>query len=111
VIIYKSDKRQGGYDMRKTFAQLKRDLQVGVKVKTLYNYCKPEKEGEVRTVGKQQTNAICFDLGEGRLSYLWWPEKASQNVEYEDNVFKVFDAPAKWNNNTRTLAFAYEIIA
>lgn len=88
----------------KSFAQLKKDLKVGVKVKTISNIVKPEKNGEIRPIGKVQTNAICFETSEGRLSYLWWP-KASE-IEYVGNVFKVYDN----YNGQRTLVFTYEIL-
>lgn len=92
----------------KSFAQLKKDLKVGVKIKTIQNSYKPEKNGEIRVVGKVQTNAIAFTTTEGKLSYLWWP-KASE-VEYEGNVFKIYSEPHQYNNHTRTLEFIYEVI-
>jgi hypothetical protein len=95
--------------MVKTFAQLKRDLQVGVKVKTIFNACKLERNGEVRSVAKKQTNAIAFLTSEGKESFLWWPKTASL-VEYEDNTFKLYVEPNQWNDNQRTLVFVYEIL-
>lgn len=95
--------------MLKTFAQLKRDLQVGVKVKTLVNNCKPEMEGQVRPVGKVQTNAIAFVRDDEKLSWLWWPDTA-KNIEYDNNIFSVYEKPNKYNNQQRTLLFTYEIL-
>lgn len=92
----------------KSFSQLKKDLQTGVKVKTIFNYCKPENNGQIRAIGKVQTNAIAFLKDDSKLSWLWWG-KAS-NYEYEDNVFKVYDEPNAYNNFTRNLLFVYEII-
>lgn len=96
----------------KTFAQLKRDIKEGSLIKTILNNIKPEKNGEIRKVGKVQSNAIAFEIpkeqqktniwGEVQiLSWLWWG-KASQ-YEYQDNIFKVFD-------NNKNLCFVYEIM-
>lgn len=94
----------------KTFAQLKRDLKVGTIVKTVLNNCKPEMTGEIRKIQVVQSNAIAFERKEdsSRPSWLWWP-KASE-IEYDGDTFKVYAAPASWNNNTRTLEFIYQII-
>jgi hypothetical protein len=88
--------------MKKTFAQLKRDLQIGVKVKTLYNYCKPERIGEIRPISQVQTNAIAFKKDDGRDSWLWW-EKTSQ-YDYNDNIVNCY-------NKAGELEFTYEILA
>lgn len=93
----------------KTFAQLKRDIKEGSKIKTVLNNIKPEKNGEIRKVGKVQSNAIAFEIepklniwGQTvNLSWLWWG-KASQ-YEYENNIFKVFD-------ENKNLCFIYEIM-
>lgn len=98
VILY----LQGEKIMKKTFAQLKRDLQIGVKVKTLYNYCKPERIGEIRPISQVQTNAIAFKKEDGRDSWLWW-EKASQ-YDYNDNIVNCY-------NKAGELEFTYEILA
>lgn len=92
----------------KTFSQLKKDLQLGVKVKTILNNCKPEMNGQVREIGKVQTNAIAFLRADNQLSWLWWG-KAS-DYEYEGNIFKVYDEPRAYNNFTRNLLFVYEIV-
>ena len=87
---------------KKSFAQLKRDLQVGVLVKTIHNYCKPEKDGEVRKIAKVQTNAIAFETANpDKPSWIWWKE---HKVEYTDKVFKVY------SKKTDELFFEYEII-
>lgn len=85
----------------KTFAQLKRDIKEGSLIKTILNNIKPEKNGEIRKIGKVQSNAIAFETIKGKLSWLWWG-KASQ-YEYEGNIFKVFD-------NNKNLCFVYEIM-
>ena len=94
----------------KSLAQLKKDLQVGVNVRTIRNNCKPEKNNQVRKIARVQTNAIIFEdnTHKSGTSYLWWPKAAF--VEYEGNIFKIFDEPNKYNNHTRTLLFEYEIL-
>lgn len=97
--------------MKKTFAQLKRDIEdKNISIKTLYNYCKEDKIGQVRTILKTQTNAIVFNdnTTSSGESWLWWP-KASL-IEYEDNIFKIYNEPCRYNNFTKTLAFTYEFI-
>lgn len=99
----------------KTFAQLKRDLVKGTTIKTIYNHFKPERNGEIRKIGKVQKNAIAFEIPQEQqvksiwgeiqtLSWLWWT-KAS-NYEYEENIFKVYDEV----NGKKELSFIYEII-
>lgn len=101
----------------KTFSQLKKDLQAGTQVKTLLNNIRPEKNGQVRRIGKVQTNAIAFEIPENEqktnlwgetqtLSWLWW-DKAS-NYEYDGNTFKVYHTDKR--TNERVLDFIYEII-
>lgn len=101
----------------KTFAQLKKDIKVGTTIKTICNNIKPERNGQVRKVGKVQTNAIAFEIPECEqkrnlwgelqtLSWLWW-DKAS-NYEYDNNIFKVYHTDTK--TNERVLDFIYEII-
>lgn len=99
----------------KTFAQLKRDIKEGTTIKTILNNYKPDKNGQIRKVGKVQSNAIAFEIpkedqkpdlrGEIQtLSWLWWG-KANQ-YEYENNVFKIYDEI----RGERVLSFIYEII-
>jgi len=92
----------------KTFAQLKRDIQEGITIKTVTNNCKPEMSGQVRKVGKVQSNAIAFLRDDGKLSWIWWPK--ANCVEYEENTFKIYDEPREYNNFTRELLFVYEIV-
>ena len=90
--------------MKKSFAQLKRDLQVNIKVKTIQNIFKQEFINEIRTISKVQSNAIAFKCirnGKETNSWLWW-QKAS-NYEYTDNTFKIFD-------DNKNLVFEYEIL-
>ena len=82
--------------MRKTFAQLKRDLQLGVKIKMIKREVNGKEEKaniEEREVSKVQSNAIAFKtlLPDGSIgnSWLYFP-KASQ-VEYIGNTFTFND--------------------
>lgn len=101
----------------KTFTQLKKDIKAGVTIKTILNIIRPEKNGQVRKVGKVQTNAIAFEIPKEEqkrdifgniqtLSWLWW-DKAS-NYEYNGNIFKVYHTDKR--TNERILDFIYEII-
>jgi len=95
----------------KTFSQLKRDLQKGVKIRTILNNLKPEFNGEIRTIKTVQTNAVSFECvrnGRETESWLWWGKAA--NYEYEGNIFKVYDNPMEHNNFKRELLFEYEIM-
>lgn len=82
--------------MRKTFAQLKRDLQLGVKVKMIKREVNG-KEGKANTEEREisivQSNAVAFKtlLNDGTFgnSWLYFP-KASQ-VEYIGNTFTFDD--------------------
>lgn len=97
--------------MKKTFAQLKRDLKVGKKLKTIYNAGWQAYVGSIREISKVQTNAFCLNtlFEEGyKDSYVWYPEKASL-VEYEDNRFRFYAQP-KWMNNERVLTLEYEFV-
>ena len=78
--------------MRKTFAQLKRDLKEGVKVKMIKREVNGKEEKaitEEREISIVQTNAVAFKtlLHDGTVgnSWLYFP-KASQ-VEYIGNTF------------------------
>lgn len=88
--------------MKKTFNQLKKDLQVGVMVKTIANNIKPEMNGQVRAIGKVQSNAIAFLREDNKLSWLWWG-KASE-YEYEDDTFKVY------SQDHSEIYFIYQIV-
>lgn len=99
----------------KTFAQLKKDMKEGTKVKTIYNAYKPERNGQVRTIGKVQTNAIAFCVPEEeqqpnifgevqKLSWLWW--KKANNYEYEGDTVKIYDE----YKGERVLSFIYKIL-
>ncbi|MDD3085423.1 MAG: hypothetical protein PHU32_06065 [Candidatus ainarchaeum sp.] len=75
--------------MKKTFAQLKRDLKVGVKVKQIKNEIWGTINDEIREISKVQTNAVAFRTNKnGKIidSWLWLPESASE-VDYQDDVF------------------------
>lgn len=87
----------------KSFAQLQRDMHLGVKVKTITNNCKPENNGEVREISKVQTNAIAFRRADGKDSWMWW-DKKHNTFEYDNNILKVF-----WKHDN-SLAFVYEIL-
>jgi hypothetical protein len=99
----------------KTFSQLKRDMHEGVRVKTVLNNYKPERNGQIRKIAKVQTNAICFEIPQEEqhrdifgnlqvLSYFWW-DKAS-NYEYDGDTVKVFCSA----NGQKELAFIYQIM-
>ena len=82
--------------MKKTLAQLKRDLQTGVKVKMIKREVNGIEEGtiiEEREISIVQDNAIAFKtlLRDGTIgnSLLYFP-KASQ-VEYIGNTFIIND--------------------
>lgn len=97
--------------MKKTFAQLKRDLKVGKKLKLIYNAGCQTYVGSIREISKVQTSAFCLNtlFEEGyKDSYVWYPEKASL-VEYEDNRIRFYAQP-KWKNNERILSLEYELV-
>lgn len=76
--------------MKKTFAQLKRDLQLGVKVKQVLNEVMGGiTNGDVREIIIVQTNAIALKTKKDNKivnSWLYFPDKAS-DVEYIGNTF------------------------
>ena len=90
----------------KTFAQLKRDLQVGKIVKTILNIHKPERTGQDRKIGKTQSNAIAFEIPQEEQKRNWrgelmtlswlWLDLPANYYEYDGNTFKVY-APKKIN--------------
>lgn len=76
--------------MKKTFAQLKRDLTVGKKIKFTEHNVYPEKVGEEYEISKKQSNAICTKQN-GKDIYMSYP--ASSNlVDYEDNKVTFYEA-------------------
>ena len=90
--------------MKKTFNQLKKDLQVGTTIKCIYNTHGKFLNLE-RTIIKVQTNAVIIETfinGERKESFLWYPPKASQ-CEYIDNIFTFYS-----KDNEKLLS--YEII-
>ena len=90
--------------MKKTFSQLKKDLQVNTKLKCIYNYY-GKNIGTIRRISRTQTNAVIIEtIKEGNIveSFLWFPAKASQ-CEYIDNIFTFYS-----NDNIKLLS--YEII-
>jgi hypothetical protein len=105
----------------KTLAQLKRDLVVGARVKTIVQTIKPEKEGMIRDIKKKQTNAICFNDSTTRNGESWlWFDLPANYYEYDNNTFKVY-SPLKINRSFengkekkeyigKELTFIYEII-
>jgi len=70
--------------MEKTFAQLKKDLTLGRKVKQNYSSWGDKLVGTVRPITKVQSNAVRLDN-----SWLYYP-KTSKQVEYVDNVFRFY---------------------
>ena len=90
--------------VKKSFAQLKRDIQIGVHVKTITNIYKPEFNNEIRKISKVQTNAICFECirnGKQVNSYLQYPK--AKDIEYTNNIFCIYD-------DDKQLIFKYEIL-
>ena len=78
--------------MKKTFAELKRDLQLGIKIKMIKREVNGKEEKgitEEREISKVQSNAVAFKtlLPDGSIgnSWLYFP-KASE-VEYIGNTF------------------------
>lgn len=98
--------------MKKSYAQLKRDLQVGKSLKL--NYSIYEKYvGTIRKINFKQTNAITLktirDNGEVFDSWLDLP-KSSNLVEYVDKTFKFYQEANKYNGYKKTLEFEYEFV-
>lgn len=105
----------------KTLSQLKKDLQVGMAIKTITQNIKPEKEGMIRTIKKKQTNAICFNDSTTSSGDSWlWFDLPANYYEYDNNIFKVY-SPTKinrtWENGKekkeyqgKELLFVYEIL-
>ena len=78
--------------MKKTFAELKRDLQLGIKIKMIKREVNGKEEKAItedREISKVQSNAVAFKtlLPDGSIgnSWLYFP-KASE-VEYIGNTF------------------------
>ena len=91
----------------KTFAQLKRDLKVGTKLKCIFNY-HGKYLNVVRPITKVQTNAVYLktETENGTVnSYLDFPPKASL-VKYDENVFEFYFE----RNGELIKQLAYEIV-
>ena len=91
----------------KTFAQLKRDLKVGTKLKCIFNY-HGKYLNVVRPISKVQTNAVYLktETENGIVdSWLEFPPTASL-VKYNDNVFEFY---SKFNGEL-VKDLAYEIV-
>lgn len=91
----------------KTFAQLKRDLKVGTKLKCIFNY-HGKYLNVVRPISKVQTNAVYLktETENGTVnSYLDFPPTASL-VKYDGNVFEFYSKI----NGELIKALAYEIV-
>ena len=91
----------------KTFAQLKRDLKVGTKLKCIFNY-HSKYLNVVRPISKVQTNAVCLktETENGTVnSYLDFPPTASL-VKYDGNVFEFYSKI----NGELIKTLAYEIV-
>ena len=78
--------------MKKTFAELKRDLQLGIKIKMIKREVNGKEEKAItedREISKVQSNAVAFKtlLPDGSIgnSWLYFP-KASE-IEYIGNTF------------------------
>lgn len=91
----------------KTFAQLKRDLKVGTKLKCIFNHY-GKYLNVVRPISKVQTNAVCLktETENGTVnSYLDFPQKAKL-VKYDENVFEFYFE----RNGELIKELAYEIV-
>lgn len=91
----------------KTFAQLKRDLKVGTKLKCIFNHY-GKYLNVVRPISKVQTNAVCLktETEDGTVnSYLDFPPKAKL-VKYDENVFEFYFE----RNGELIKELAYEIV-
>ena len=91
----------------KTFAQLKRDLKVGTKLKCIFNHY-GKYLNVVRPITKVQTNAVYIktETENGTVnSYLNFPPKANL-VKYDGNVFEFYVEM----NGELVKMLAYEIV-
>lgn len=91
----------------KTFAQLKRDLKVGTKLKCIFNY-HGKYLNVVRPISKVQTNAVYLktETENGIVnSWLDFPPTASL-VKYNENVFEFYSKI----NGELVKMLAYEIV-
>lgn len=76
----------------KTFAQLKRDLKVGTKIKCIFNL-HGKNLNTIRTITRVQTNAVYIETNDGERTFESWlpfPKKSSF-VKYENNTFEFYD--------------------
>ena len=81
----------------KTYAQLKKDLQVGKQLKVIYHATRQEQVGNIKTITKTQSNAIyttCEKDRDGKEIRLDLPTSASL-VEYENNIFTIYFVGAR----------------
>ena len=69
----------------KTFAELKRDLKVGTKIKCLEHSIRPERVGDITTLVIVQSNSIKQDSGK------WLDIPSASLVSYNDNTFTVYE--------------------
>lgn len=91
----------------KTFAQLKRDLKVGTKLKCVFNHY-GKYLNVVRPISKVQTNAVYLktETENGTVnSYLDFPPKAGL-VKYDGNIFEFYFE----RNGELIKELAYEIV-
>lgn len=76
--------------MVKSLAQLKRDLNVGNKLKCLEHYFRPERVGQVNEIIQKNGSAVRTQQGDKQV---WLDYPASANlVVYEDNTFTIYEA-------------------
>lgn len=74
--------------MNKTLAQLKRDLQVGTKLKVL-DHIRQDQIGIVKTITKKQSNGI-YTNTETDPREFWLEIPSASLVEYNDDVFSFY---------------------
>lgn len=97
--------------MKKTLSQLKKDLHKGVKLLCLEHSQKSDYVGLIREVNITQTNAFTLLTEKNGAmvdSWLWYP-KASM-VDYEDDVFTVYEDFSQYGGNARQLLYSYKIL-
>lgn len=68
--------------MIKNLAQLKRKLQVGSEYQLVENALKPERNGEIRTITRVQTNSIIHE-NNGKEWFLDWQK--AKNMRFNDD--------------------------
>ena len=77
--------------MKKSFSQLKKDLQVGKKLKVLYHFRNDDRFMQDRVISKVQTNAFTSKWGNDTKDYYCYFPTNSELVDYEDDTFTFYE--------------------